>query len=197
MKVSMSIESENVEVTLSVTTLSQASLREGPHLRLQSSGSSTSDEVQELLEETLRLSVSDSLRAANGNIRVALAEMLLSQMRGSRIDTSFSRIQKDFEGVAYGSAAPPTEIVVVIGPEGCGKTTNANKLAKHFNATYVIDGDSSDRPVPRNGRTLILTTLPASEALSAIAHGRAQMDFEEWVDSIRFISFTAAMQELN
>ena len=110
MKVSMSIEHEDVEVTLSVTTPFRVSSLEGPGLRLQSSGSCTSDEAEMLLEEALRHSVADSLHEANANIRVALGEMILSQMRRSRSVDSFTQSVEGAPAAASSSEASPKSL---------------------------------------------------------------------------------------
>jgi len=55
-------------------------------------------------------------------------------------------------------------MIFVTGPAGCGKTTNAHKLAQYFHADIVIDGDSAaDIQRALNavyGIALITTTMP-------------------------------------
>lgn len=36
--------------------------------------------------------------------------------------------------------------VVVYGPQGCGKTTHAKALAKHFGVAHIVDDARSDLP---------------------------------------------------
>lgn len=49
--------------------------------------------------------------------------------------------------------------VIICGPQGCGKSRNAKKLAKHFGLTRIMDEDGEwmvGDPIPEED-TLILT----------------------------------------
>lgn len=48
--------------------------------------------------------------------------------------------------------------IIVYGPPGCGKTTNKDKLARHFNKTLIIDDWIPGDNIPDNA--LILTNTP-------------------------------------
>lgn len=53
--------------------------------------------------------------------------------------------------------------VVVCGPQGCGKTTYACALARHFGKTRIVDDWTPGGPVPAN--TLALTNQPHQGAV--------------------------------
>jgi hypothetical protein len=54
------------------------------------------------------------------------------------------------------TAAAPSRGIVIYGPQGCGKTTYAQTLARHYSATRVVDDWTPGRPVPAG--TLALTS---------------------------------------
>lgn len=57
--------------------------------------------------------------------------------------------------------------VVVFGPQGCGKTLNAEKLRRHFGLQTVIDnGWDWNTPVPREG-ALVLTNMQPTERFAS------------------------------
>lgn len=48
--------------------------------------------------------------------------------------------------------------LIIYGPQGCGKTRNAQRLAAHFGLTHILDDDeewNEQRPLPAD--TLVLT----------------------------------------
>jgi hypothetical protein len=47
--------------------------------------------------------------------------------------------------------------VIVYGPQGCGKTRNAEKIRSHFGLKYILDGFTPGDQAPRED-TLILTS---------------------------------------
>lgn len=49
--------------------------------------------------------------------------------------------------------------MIVIGPQGCGKTKNANRIAKAFKLEKVIDGWQPGDPIPPKD-ALVLTNAP-------------------------------------
>jgi len=49
-------------------------------------------------------------------------------------------------------------ITIVYGPMGCGKTRNAERLARHFGATEIVDGWDGRSNLPPN--CLALTVEP-------------------------------------
>lgn len=74
----------------------------------------------------------------------------------------------------------PAPGVVIYGPAGCGKTTHAAALAKHYGKTRIVDDWTPGGPVPAD--TLALTSVlhqgaiafltAATEAKIRIAPGR-------------------------
>lgn len=195
MKVSMSNALDGIEVTVSVTLAEPDDLPSGPALQLQSAPSCDADEVSDRLLGTLNQALPGALDGATGQIRTAIAEMHLSRVVESRPAASFGELAKDYEDVTYAPAAPRTEIIVVYGREGCGKTTNRNVLKNHFKADAVIDGESSVASPQTGWRTLILCNHTIPSAIEALSLDRPA-DASRF-DSVRFISFKAAMQELN
>ncbi|AKH39165.1 MULTISPECIES: hypothetical protein [Nitrosomonas] len=47
---------------------------------------------------------------------------------------------------------------IIYGPQGCGKTRNAEKLAKHLGLSNIIDDWMPDQELPEG--TLALTSVP-------------------------------------
>lgn len=196
MKVSMSNALEGIEVTVSLTCAEPGDLPSGPALQLQSQPGGDEAEVSDRLLGTLNRALPGVLGEAVEQLRIAIAEMHLSHALESRgANSFFKRFAKGFEAAGFSPARPLTEIIVVYGPSGCGKTTNASKLEAHFKPDVVIDGESSDRAPQPGQRTLILTNHTIPSAIEALFLDRPA-DAEKF-DSVRFISFNAAMQELN
>lgn len=52
---------------------------------------------------------------------------------------------------------------VIYGPQGCGKTTHAVALARHYGKTRIVDDWEPSGPVPAN--TLALTSAPHQGAI--------------------------------
>ena len=52
---------------------------------------------------------------------------------------------------------------VIYGPQGCGKTTHAVALARHYGKTRIVDDWQPGGPVPSN--TLALTSAPHQGAI--------------------------------
>jgi len=200
MKVSMSTALEGLEVTVSAQLHHEGSSRGALVSRLAAQGAYIEDEGLEILQEIVRTSMPEALLQADSTLRIAIEERLLSQMRQSR-ESSFSELAKDYEDVAYSPAAhrPRTEIVVVFGDKCGGDTPNADRLRKHFNAAQLIDLSGLPSPVSilKPGRTLILTSHSISDVLEAIFGTTQVVPPSAGIDSIRLISFYAAMQELN
>lgn len=48
--------------------------------------------------------------------------------------------------------------VIVYGPQGCGKSTNAEAMRRHFGVARVVDGYAPGDELP--GDTLALTNVP-------------------------------------
>lgn len=76
--------------------------------------------------------------------------------------------------------------VIIYGPQGCGKTRNAEALAKHFGLNHIIDDGEDENgnswhpgdPVPDD--TLVLTNAPGidgaisfDEAMASISDASA------------------------
>ena len=55
-----------------------------------------------------------------------------------------------------------SESIVVFGPPGCGKTTNANRIRKAMGLKFIADGIYESTGIPRRSLqdTLILVTDP-------------------------------------
>ncbi|SFM56371.1 AAA family ATPase [Nitrosomonas communis] len=51
--------------------------------------------------------------------------------------------------------------VIIYGPQGCGKTTNAEKLAKHLGLSNILDEFGPGQELPED--TLALTHVPGME----------------------------------
>lgn len=75
----------------------------------------------------------------------------------------------------------PMELIIITGPQGCGKSQNAKALKAHYNADQLIEEYSPGQPLPIRGRVLALTNIPA-EKLTCI--------------NARVVEFKTAMQEL-
>lgn len=71
--------------------------------------------------------------------------------------------------------------VVIHGPQGCGKTRNAQALAAHFGCTRIID-DWNGRDRVEEG-SLVLTNIDAFDMKALLPVGR------------RFVPFSKAMAE--
>lgn len=54
--------------------------------------------------------------------------------------------------------------VVVYGPQGCGKTTNAKKLAEHFGLSGIADGVSAEVALKTSTEGHLILMTPASAA---------------------------------
>jgi Holliday junction resolvasome RuvABC ATP-dependent DNA helicase subunit len=69
------------------------------------------------------------------------------------------------------SAAQPNTGIVIYGPQGCGKTTHAAALARHYGKTRIVDDWTPGGPVPDD--TLVLTNVPHGRAISFLDAARA------------------------
>lgn len=196
MKVSMSTELGDLKVSVSAQLHHEGFERGALVPLLAAKGAYSEDEALNDLQEIVQNTMPEALLQADSTLRIAIEERLLSELRGSQTTISFAELAKDYEDVAY-APARPSEIVVVFGEQGCGKTRNSDRLAKHFNADTVIDEITSRAAIPRHGRTLILTNHSINAVLAAVFNGTASSPSELGVHSIRLISFTAAMQELH
>lgn len=69
------------------------------------------------------------------------------------------------------STQPHSEIekmnhaTIIYGPQGCGKTVNAQALAAHYGKTRVIDYDGRTAPRSYDPDTLVLTNVPLPGAI--------------------------------
>lgn len=72
--------------------------------------------------------------------------------------------------------------IVIHGPQGCGKTRNAQALAKHFGCSRIVD-DWNGRSKVEPGSLVLTSSLVFGIKVSALPVGR------------RFIPFVAAMAE--
>ncbi|MFB2704248.1 hypothetical protein [Marinobacter shengliensis] len=199
MKISMSSEKGDLKVSVSAQLQHEGFERGALVPLLAAKGGYSEAEALSSLQEMLQNTMPEALLQADSTLRIAIEERLLSialENSGSS-KNSFSELAKDYEGVAYAPAKPPTEIVVVFGEQGCGKTLNADRLAKHFRADNVIDEFDSQLSIPNCRRTLIFTNHTINAVLTAIFNGTATCPSEAGTDSIHLISFTAAMQELH
>lgn len=59
--------------------------------------------------------------------------------------------------------------VIVIAPEGAGKTTNAFALMRMFGCTSIVDDWDGRKPLPHGA--LALTTLSSAELADATSNG--------------------------
>jgi broad-specificity NMP kinase len=57
--------------------------------------------------------------------------------------------------------------VIICGEEGCGKTTNAEKIARHFKLAITIPELVDNAPVPQYD-CLIFTSEPIEEVLKRV-----------------------------
>lgn len=48
-------------------------------------------------------------------------------------------------------------VVIIVGPAGCGKTRNAEALARHYHCQHVREAGEPHVSIPTTGRTLLLT----------------------------------------
>ena len=84
--------------------------------------------------------------------------------------------------------------VIVYGPQGCGKTKNAERLRKHFKMDETCDDEMDPYPLTKeqviefkNGSTLFLTSIdPKTKGYAS--HGED--------DNRRVLSFERAMKLL-
>ncbi len=63
--------------------------------------------------------------------------------------------------------------IIVYGPQGCGKTRNAARIAKHFGLVKIIDGgldanNSLRRQSPQADGVLYLTCEPIPNKMSSV-----------------------------
>lgn len=176
MKVSMSNDYEGVQVTVTVQALSPNEQPSRPALQLGSEGSYDADAATCQLQEILNQALPGVLREADAQIRVAIAEKLLSQLMQSRPDSSVRSVRA-------------TEIIVVHGPEGCGKTISALYLADYFKADELMDGVIYPERIAPGLRTLIISNSSISEVLSELPPGIVNNC------SVQFIHFNAVPKE--
>lgn len=66
--------------------------------------------------------------------------------------------------------------VVVYGPQGCGKTQNAERLRTCFGLDYVIDNWEGGELVPLHG-ALVLTSLTESDLAEVVSASVRRADF--------------------
>lgn len=76
--------------------------------------------------------------------------------------------------------------IIVYGPQGCGKTTNAEALRKHFGCDEIIDDWESDRSAKEGSLHLTSRDFGA-----AAVYSRA-----DWREDAQIISFRDAMYEI-
>ena len=82
-------------------------------------------------------------------------------------------------------SSPLVRSAVVYGPQGCGKTTNAQALTQHLNLETVIDGWNGLTAFPTFG-ALVLTDLSRSQLVRLLADRRAQIiDFYDVMRSAK------------
>jgi MoxR-like ATPase len=75
-----------------------------------------------------------------------------------------------------------SQTIVIHGPQGCGKTRNAQALAKHFGCKKVVD-DWDGRSKVEEGSLVLTNSMVFGIKASALPVGR------------RFIPFSSAMAE--
>ncbi len=71
--------------------------------------------------------------------------------------------------------------VIIYGPQGCGKTSNAEALAKHFGLNHIIDDGEDEHgnswhpgdPVPDDA--LVLTNAPGIDGAISFDEALAAM----------------------
>ncbi len=60
-------------------------------------------------------------------------------------------------------------ITIVYGPPGCGKTRNAERLARHFGYVKVVDGWDGTSKLPVNCLALTVNQPPAIRRASVMS----------------------------
>lgn len=192
MKISMSSEHGDLKVSVSAQLQHEGFERGALVPLLAAKGGYSEGEALNDLQEILQNTMPEALLQADSTLRIAIEERLLSISRDAQPSRKNSLSDSGKKGQAF---ARLTEIIVVYGPQGCGKTTNSERLKAHFNADTVIDGEYSAKAPETGRRTLILCNHSIPSAIGAL--GLDDPEGSQRIDSIRFISFTAAMQELH
>ncbi len=192
MKISMSSEQGDLKVSVSAQ-LQHEGFEHGALVPLLAAkGGYSEGEALNDLQELLQNTMPEALLQADSTLRIAIEERLLSISRDAHPSQKNSLSDSGKKGQAF---ARLTEIIVVYGPPGCGKTTNSERLKSHFKADSVVEGDCRNRDLVSGWRTLILWNDSINSAIEAFQLDDPQGS--QRIDSIRFISFTAAMQELH
>lgn len=68
--------------------------------------------------------------------------------------------------------------VIIYGPQGCGKTTHAEKLARHFGKQQVIEADDWRQPTFPDD-ALVLTNSAKLAYTHSERHGASVYEFSE------------------
>jgi len=55
------------------------------------------------------------------------------------------------------------ELIIITGPQGCGKSANARFFKAHYKADQVIHEYVPGMALPSSGRVLALTNIPAAD----------------------------------
>lgn len=62
------------------------------------------------------------------------------------------------------------ETIVVYGPQGCGKTRNANRIREHFGLALIVDGWDGNSTLRRGTLALTNVAPPYRLKVRAIAY---------------------------
>ena len=102
----------------------------------------------------------------------------------SKMPTSNGSGERRFWNVEIGEGFRMTRSVFVYGPQGCGKTRNAAKIAAHFGLSKTIDGYDGQGFPPFD--CLILGNEPPSIGLRGplFVHGARVLTFDEAMKEI-------------
>lgn len=72
--------------------------------------------------------------------------------------------------------------IIVHGPQGCGKTRNAEALRKHYGMTHVLDGWTNRDVIPLRDTLVLTSECPAALGINQLS-----------IECVSYADATAAM----